>query len=220
MLADIINNPLMILMWFGALVVAITFHEFAHAYMADRLGDPTPRLMGRLTLNPRAHLDPIGTLMILFVRFGWGKPVQFDPFNLKDPRRDGAIISLAGPASNLLLATVASVLLRLILTVPFLGAVAGVSTLLAAFLQVLVVLNVTLAVFNLVPVHPLDGFKIVAGILPEEYARQWKDLEPYGLLFLFLLVFPILGRTAPISWIMNVPVQMILRILLPFQGFV
>ena len=103
MLGVLFNNPLSFLFWLVALAMAITIHEFAHAYTADRLGDPTPRLQGRLTLNPLAHLDPLGTLMLLLVRFGWGKPVQFDPFNLKNPRKDGALISLAGPASNLLI---------------------------------------------------------------------------------------------------------------------
>src|SRR5688572_2528428 len=115
MLGDLFNNPLSFFLWLVALTIAITIHEFAHAYTADRLGDPTPRLQGRLTLNPLAHLDPMGTLMMLLVRFGWGKPVQFDPFNLRNPRRDGAIISLAGPVSNFLLATLCSILLHILL---------------------------------------------------------------------------------------------------------
>ncbi|MEK7065464.1 MAG: site-2 protease family protein, partial [Patescibacteria group bacterium] len=99
MLDQLATNPLGFLFWLIALVVAITIHEFSHAYAADRLGDPTPRLQGRLTLNPLAHLDPLGTLMLLIARFGWGKPVVFDPFNLRHPRRDAAIISFAGPLS-------------------------------------------------------------------------------------------------------------------------
>src|SRR3990172_11954241 len=104
MIGELFNNPLSFVFWLLGLTVAITVHEFAHAYAAERLGDPTPRLMGRLTLNPLAHLDPLGTLMLLIARFGWGKPVQFDPFNLRHPRRDSALISLAGPASNLIMA--------------------------------------------------------------------------------------------------------------------
>src|SRR3990172_6432841 len=112
------SNPITFIFSLVALVVAISIHEFAHAAAADRLGDPTPRLQGRLTLNPLAHLDPIGTLMLLLIRVGWGKPVQFDPYNLKNPRRDAALISLAGPASNLILAIVLALIIKLI-TNPF-----------------------------------------------------------------------------------------------------
>src|SRR3990167_9790844 len=112
MIENLISSPLSFLASLLAIVIAISIHEFSHALAADRLGDPTPRLQGRLTLNPLAHLDPLGTLMLLIVRFGWGKPVVFDPFNLRHPRRDAAIISLAGPVSNLILAFVCAVLLR------------------------------------------------------------------------------------------------------------
>lgn len=218
MIGELFNNPLAFFFWLGALVVAITIHEFAHAWTADRLGDPTPRLQGRLTLNPLAHLDPIGTLMLLVARFGWGKPVQFDPFNLRNPRRDSAIISLAGPVSNLILATIASLLLNILFTVrvslftvPFLGIIIYLMT---NFLPLLITMNVILAVFNLVPVHPLDGFKIVGGILPKEYARQWYELEPYGMIFLIFLVFPLLGPTAPISRIISPVINFLINIFL------
>src|SRR3972149_2555477 len=114
MLGQLFNNPLAFVFWALALILAITIHEFAHALAADRLGDPTPRLMGRLTLNPLAPLDPLGTLMLLIARFGWGKPVQFDPFNLRHPRRDSALISLAGPASNLIMASTAAIFLQVL----------------------------------------------------------------------------------------------------------
>ncbi|KKS87212.1 MAG: Peptidase M50 [Candidatus Gottesmanbacteria bacterium GW2011_GWB1_43_11] len=111
---NILNSPVSFLFYVAALIVAITIHEFSHAWSADHLGDPTPRLQGRLTLNPLAHLDPLGTILLFLVHFGWGKPVQFDPFNLRNPRRDAALISLAGPAANLLLATVCSIALRIL----------------------------------------------------------------------------------------------------------
>ncbi len=95
MLDTLFSNPLIFTGWLVSLVIAITVHEFAHAFAADRLGDPTPRLQGRLTLNPLSHLDPLGTILLILVRFGWGKPVQFDPYNLENPRRDSAIISFA-----------------------------------------------------------------------------------------------------------------------------
>lgn len=211
MLGDLFNNPFAFFSWLIALIVAITIHEFSHAYAADRLGDPTPRVQGRLTLNPLAHLDPLGTLMLLIARFGWGKPVVFDPFNLRHPRRDAAIISLAGPVSNILLATALSLILRVGLTTDF-------AMLFYVFLQPVIVLNVFLAIFNLVPVHPLDGFKIVEGILPPEYARQWHELESYGMIFLLLMVFPLFGGTAPISRLIMPVISFILSLLLPGTG--
>lgn len=211
MLGDLFNNPFAFFSWLIALIVAITIHEFSHAYAADRLGDPTPRVQGRLTLNPLAHLDPLGTLMLLIARFGWGKPVVFDPFNLRHPRRDAAIISLAGPVSNILLATVLALILRLGLTTDF-------AMLFYVFLQPVIVLNVFLAVFNLVPIHPLDGFKIVEGILPPEYARQWHELESYGMIFLLFMVFPLFGGTAPISRLIMPVISFLLSLLLPGTG--
>lgn len=204
--------------WAVAIVIAITVHEFAHAFAAERLGDPTPRLMGRLTLNPLAHLDPLGTIMLLIAHFGWGKPVQFDPFNLRHPQRDAAIISLAGPASNLVFAALFAILYRII---PIFGHLAGSSPAALIFMVILgllynlVVMNVVLAIFNLVPVHPLDGFKIVGGLLPEEQARQWYELERYGWIFLILLVLPIFGGASPISNIISPVINFFLSVLLP-----
>lgn len=211
MLGELFNNPFAFVSWLVALMVAITIHEFAHAYAADRLGDPTPRVQGRLTLNPLAHLDPLGTLMLLIARFGWGKPVQFDPFNLRHPRRDAAIISLAGPVSNILLATLLSVILRFALSTDD-------AMLAYVLIQPVIILNVFLAVFNLVPIHPLDGFKIVEGILPPEYARQWHELEPYGMIFLLFMVFPVFGGTAPVSRLISPVISFLLSLLLPGTG--
>lgn len=187
-----------------ALIVAITIHEYSHAWTAEHLGDPTPRLQGRLTLNPLAHLDPIGTILLILVRFGWGKPVQFDPFNLRNPRRDSALISIAGPVSNLLLATACSLLLHFL---PI--------TIVSVILAEIIIMNVMLAVFNLVPIHPLDGFKIVEGFLPEEQARQWHELERFGVIFLVFLLFPIFGGTAPIVRIISPVINFFLTIFLP-----
>lgn len=218
MIGELFNNPLVFVFWLLALVVAITVHEFAHAYAADHLGDPTPRMQGRLTLNPLAHLDPIGTVMILVARFGWGRPVQFDPFNLQNPKRDAAIISLAGPASNIITATVCALLLHATIALgPVLASsgLALVAILLAAALQPIIVLNVVLAVFNLVPIHPLDGFKIVGGLLPDDYADQWYELEQYGMIFLIFLIFPIFGGASPISQLISPVISFILSLLLP-----
>jgi Zn-dependent protease len=190
-----------------ALLVAIDIHEFSHAWAAEHLGDPTPRLQGRLTLNPFAHLDPIGTILLILVRFGWGKPVQFDPFNLRNPRRDSALISIAGPVSNFLLATMCSLLVRLL---PM--------TIFSVLLEEIVVMNIVLGIFNLVPIHPLDGFKIVEGFLPEEQAREWHELERFGIIFLIILLLPIFGGTAPIERIISPVINFFLNIFLPGAG--
>lgn len=187
-----------------ALILAIDIHEFSHAWMAEHLGDPTPRLQGRLTLNPLAHLDPLGTLLLLLVRFGWGKPVQFDPYNLRNPRRDGALISIAGPISNMLLATICAIIVRF-----------PIPDILAAFLAELAIMNVVLGIFNLVPIHPLDGFKIVEGFLPEDQAVEWHQLERYGIIFLLILLLPIFNGGALISTIISPPINFVLKYLLP-----
>lgn len=205
-----------------AIIIAITVHEFAHAKTADHLGDPTPRLQGRLTLNPLAHLDPIGTLMLFLVRFGWGKPVQFDPFNLRNPGRDTALISLAGPGANVLVASIASLFLHL---APDQFAIVSRTNFITAsgpaifyvFLQTLIVINIVLAVFNMIPIAPLDGFKIVAGLLNKESAKEWYKLERYGMFFLLLLVLPLFGDP-PISRFLSPVVSIILNVLLPNSG--
>jgi Zn-dependent protease len=211
MLGELFNNPFGFFSWLIALVVAITVHEFSHALAADRLGDPTPRLQGRLTLNPLAHLDPLGTLMLLIARFGWGKPVVFDPFNLKNPQRDAAIISFAGPVSNIVLATALSLILRAFLSGPY-------AMIAYIIIQPIIIMNVFLAIFNLVPIHPLDGFKIVGGLLPAEYARQWQELESYGMIFLLFLVFPVFGGASPISRVISPVINFVLSLLLPGVG--
>ena len=214
MLSELFNNPFSFFVWIVALLVAITIHEFSHAAIADRLGDPTARLMGRLTLNPLAHLDPFGTLFLLIARVGWGKPVPFDPFNLRNPRRDAALISLAGPASNLILASILSLVLRII---PYLPLPHIAFLLIQAFLIPIIILNVALAIFNLLPVGPLDGFKIVGGFLPRNLAYQWQELEGYGLFFLLLLLLPLAGGSL-LTNILDPILSLILTILLPGLG--
>jgi Zn-dependent protease len=204
MLGNLFASPLNFLIWALALVIAITIHEFAHAWSADKLGDPTPRSQGRLTLNPLAHLDPLGTLALLLVRFGWGKPVQFDPYNLRHPQRDSALISLAGPASNLILATALS------LAIHFLP----LPALLAGIFSVIITLNIILAVFNLVPVYPLDGEKIVAGLLPPRLAAEYQAvMRQYGTIILILMLFPI-GGISPIAALISPVLDFLGRLLL------
>lgn len=185
------QSPIAFLLLAGSLVLCLTIHEFAHAITADHLGDPTPRLQGRVTLNPLAHLDPVGTLALLLLGFGWGKPVMFDPYNLKNPRRDTVLIAMAGPASNIALAFLLMV----------------ISTLFqwnSIVLQFVISINIVLAAFNLIPIHPLDGGKILSGLLPDNLAREYDDiLLNYGTWILLLMVFPWAGGASPISYLVG-----------------
>jgi len=213
MLAYLFSNPLMFVFYLVALFVAITIHEFAHAWTADLLGDPTPRLQKRITLNPKAHIDPFGFLFLFIFGFGWGRPVEFDPFNLKNPRRDTAIISLAGPVSNLILALLLSFLLKLFIFFE----VKVFYTIGSLIFVPMIYLNVILAVFNLLPVHPLDGFKIVGGFLPEKQAREWYQLERYGLIFLLMMFVP-LGGSSMVDLLIRPVVSFLTNLLLPFSS--
>lgn len=201
------------------LITAVSVHEFAHAFMADHLGDPTPRLAGRLTLNPKVHIDIIGTVLLPLlmlisgtgILFGWAKPTPFDPFNLRNPKRDSALIAFAGPISNILFAIVLSILHNFI----FFGLLGySLIGLLDELLIMAIQINVILAVFNLIPVHPLDGFKVVAGLLPKKYYHDWLALEPYGMIFLILLIFPFFG-SSPVSRFLSPAVNFLLSFLLP-----
>ena len=206
MLDLLFSSPLLFFLFILGLVVAVTIHEFSHALAADKLGDPTPRLNGRLTLNPLAHLDPLGTLSLLIARVGWGKPVPIDPYNLARPRRDAALISLAGPGSNLILAFVLSLFIRVL-----------PSPLLATLIVPIITINVSLAIFNLLPVPPLDGAKILIGFLPTEWGVELEEnLSQYGLLLLILVIFPFFGGTSLAEKLIFPVINLILSFLLPF----
>ena len=177
------------------LVFALVFHDFSHAWVANKLGDPTARYSGRLTLNPLAHLDPFGSLMILFVGFGWAKPVPVDSRYLANPRVDMMKIAFAGPAANLLLAFVGGTIIRT-------GLVSGSITLmLLLFTQI----NIMLAVFNMIPIPPLDGSQIFSGIMMRRYPELVYKLQMYGpQILLGLIMIGYFTRISPI-WIVMSP---------------
>jgi Zn-dependent protease len=176
------------------LVIALTFHEFSHAWVATAFGDETPRANGRLTLNPLAHLDPIGSLMLVLVGFGWAKPVPIDPYTL-ERRSPSAVlwVSLAGPFSNFLLALVAAIPFRLGLV--SLGSVSSTQLNLSTFLLDFMFLNLILSLFNLIPLYPLDGEKIASYAFPPAIAKFFDTIRPYSsyILIVVFFVLPMIG---------------------------
>lgn len=179
----------------AVLIYSAILHEIAHGYVADRLGDPTARLMGRLTLDPRPHIDPFMSILLPLllivtgspVIFGGAKPVPVDTFNLRDGRKDLALVSLAGPITNILLAVIASALLHILPLGPSVGALS-----LGGILMTVVRINILLAIFNLLPIPPLDGSKIFSLILPEREAASYLSLGSIGMfIILFLLMVPL-----------------------------
>jgi Zn-dependent protease len=173
-----------LLLGIPAILIAITFHEYAHGKMAAILGDPTPKMQGRLSLNPVKHLDVLGSLMLLVAGFGWAKPVQVNPYYFNDQSKGMMLVALAGPLMNIVLAYFAAVVLHRV-----------ENGYLAHFLSYLLWFNAMLAVFNLIPVPPLDGSKILAGILPRPMAQSIYSLESYGpLILLVLLATGLIGR--------------------------
>ncbi|MGM9552359.1 MAG: site-2 protease family protein [Clostridia bacterium] len=185
-------NIISLLQNFIVLFTAITVHEYSHGLVAYKLGDPTAKSMGRLTLNPMAHLDPLGAIMMVFCRFGWAKPVPVNPYYFKDPKRDMVLVSFAGPLSNLLLAfCVATVFPFAIKLIPGGDVTDFLLDLLIACMQ----LNISFAVFNLIPFPPLDGSKILFAVLPNHVYNKFLTYERYGMIVLLLLSFTgILGR--------------------------
>jgi Zn-dependent protease len=176
-----------ILITFSVLLVSLTVHEAAHAFTADRLGDPTARLLGRVSLNPAVHVDPIGTILFPLIAImtnvpviGWAKPVPVNSRNLRDDRRDFVLVAAAGPVSNLALAALAAFIWRML--------PGDAHELIATIVQRALLMNVMLAVFNMIPVPPLDGGNVLAGLLPIPLARQYDRLRPWGFLLLYGLM--------------------------------
>jgi Zn-dependent protease len=202
-------DPVAAALGFGVLLLSLTVHEAAHAWTADRLGDPTARALGRVSLNPIVHVDPIGTLLLPLIAafshlplIGWAKPVPVNIRNLRHPRRDFMIVAAAGPISNLLQAVVWSLVLRALVFNP--------APLAVSFLQEAVLINLLLAFFNLIPVPPLDGGNVMLGLLPPRAAVAYSRLRQYGFLVLYALLL-----TGVASALIMPPTLFLARILLP-----
>ncbi len=201
-----------LLISFGILIASLTFHEAAHAWTANKLGDPTARMLGRLSLNPAVHVDVVGTLVFPLIAMltgfpliGWAKPVPVDLRNLEHPRRDFAIVAIAGPISNLILAAAGAV----VFTLWDANAASPTNELIATGLIRFVLLNVLLAVFNMIPIPPLDGGNVLMGILPESMAAVVDKLRPWGFVLLYVLmlsgllaaiIFPV--QRAVLNWLL------------------
>jgi len=202
-----VREPVKFWSMIAAIVLGITFHEFMHAYSAHRLGDDTARLMGRLTLNPLAHFDLLGSLFLLLLRFGYGKPVPVNEARLAGGRRGGSVVSFAGPMTNLVLATVCALPLR------FGGA--ALNEVYATLLIWMVSINVSLFIFNLLPIPPLDGSRVLYGFLPPRQADWWRSYEHYGPFILLgaLFILPMM-RVDVFTPLVRVPTAFLTRVLL------
>lgn len=183
-------------------LIAITFHELSHGFIANKLGDPTAKMMGRLTINPIAHIDLFGTiimplLLLIFTNgqfvFGYAKPVPINPMNFKNPRRDMAISAAGGPATNILLAIVSMLMLKLgvfpLLSFAPEGMATAVLEPIAMMLKSSIIINVVLASFNLIPIPPLDGGRVVVGFLPHKQAMSFSKIEPFGFIIVIILIY-------------------------------
>jgi len=175
------------------LLFALTVHEFAHGFIAYRLGDPTAIMAGRLTLNPLKHLDPLGTIAFFFFKFGWAKPVPVNPSYFRNPKRDMLWVALAGPITNLGLAVISAILAKAIWLVagllPYSWMLEALLLPLSGMLVASVWINLVLAIFNFLPIPPLDGGRILAGLLPDRMADSYRQIERYGFVIILILSF-------------------------------
>jgi Zn-dependent protease len=210
LILDLIHNPSEFLALIAALVLGLSVHECAHAWVANRLGDPTAANRGRLTLDPRRHIEPLGALVFLVAGFGWARPVPVDGYRLG---RGGMLrVALAGPGSNLLLGAVAGLVVRVGLTS---GWAAGAVPRVFLFLDFFTFLNLSLAVFNLLPLAPLDGWNVLMGLVPAEVAQRLEHSQRYGMLVLLaLLVVGRIGNTSILGAVIGAPVDWLTRLLL------
>lgn len=168
------------------ILFSITIHEYAHGKAAEIFGDPTPRLSGRLSLNPLSHIDPVGFLMLIFFKIGWAKPVPINQYYFKDPEKDMAFVALAGPFANFTFAIIVSVIYKLF--IPYFG-IGNISDFISNLARYTIWINIGLGIFNLIPIPPLDGSRLIRAILPYEGQVFLDRLEPYGFFVLIILLF-------------------------------
>ncbi len=190
-----------------SILIASTIHEYSHGYVAFKLGDPTAKAEGRLTLNPLKHIDPIGALSMILFRFGWSKPVPINEYNFEKRELYTAITAFAGPLSNFIMATIVAVINYIFVKDP--------QSLIAFLLLTFATINLALGIFNLLPIPPLDGHKIVRAILPKNLRYYWEQLEKYSLLLIFILILPI----SPLSKYVSTFIITTLNTLLSVLGF-
>lgn len=192
------NKIFIYVIQFFVILFAISVHESAHAWMANKFGDPTAKLQGRITLNPIPHIDPIGTIIFpllliilnMGIVFGWAKPVMVNPFNLRDPRRDGMFISAAGPVSNIITAIIGIVIFLVLKKFGLVSMYGGGKIPVLTFiLFYLILLSIFLAIFNLIPVPPLDGSGIIEGLLKGEALYNYQKIKPYGFIILLVIIY-------------------------------
>lgn len=210
-MSDILSPPFIF-----SILLALTVHEWAHAFAADRLGDRTARMEGRLTLNPVAHLDLLGTILFLAVGFGWGKPVPIDPRNFRHPKRDTAIVALAGPFSNLVIAIIVVVIMNFLpMSIDSTEqTLVGLHRFLREFLLISLQLNLVLMAFNLLPIAPLDGSKILAPFIPLRFEDRYENFLRMGsMILLFLIVIERIFHTQILSAWIDLITSPILQIL-------
>lgn len=193
------------------IIIGLSFHEFGHAFVADRLGDDTPKAQGRVTLNPLAHIDPIGFIALIFCGFGWGVPVQINPYNFKHQRRDHFFVALAGVVMNLLLVIIFALALRFLIRTQF--SITGAGTVVTDMVVEVILINIVLMVFNLMPIPPLDGFNIVTEIFDlRRFNWYWQVYDKGFIILLALLFFNILEKvmTPTVSGIWSLIYQLII----------
>lgn len=191
---DFLNNInfALIIIQAPVILLSLTIHEYFHGWTANKLGDPTAKLMGRLTLNPIAHLDVLGTILMFVVGFGWAKPVPINAMNFKDPRKGTLLVAIAGPLSNIATAIIAGIILRPMIPKVISGEIApgSIDSIIVIILALALVYGIALAVFNMIPIPPLDGSRVLYAILPDKYLYPYSRFEPYGVIFLFgLFIF-------------------------------
>ncbi len=206
-----INQTAWIIFSLPSIIIASNIHEYSHALAADKLGDNTPRFFGRLTLNPLAHIDPVGVIAMVLFKIGWSKPVPINPHNFKNPTLGESIVALSGPLSNFLLAVCLGFILRFVY--PILNLESAISLTILTFFVTFIMVNIVLGTFNIIPIPPLDGHKIVSVILPENIRYWWKKLDRYGIMLVLLAFMPF----SPIATFFNRSVSFLVEAILQFS---